>query len=77
MVFLFTNLTICYACYPQVGSKDSGKSSVVQTLATLVGQKLHVLSMNSAMDTTELLGGFEQVRHGVMCGRRRTKIKMS
>ena len=27
----------------------------------LSGQKLHVLSMNSSMDTTELLGGFEQV----------------
>lgn len=44
-----------------VGNSGSGKSSVVRTLAQLCGQKLHTLSVNSAMDTTEILGGFEQV----------------
>jgi len=30
-------------------------------LAALSGNRLRVLPMNSATDTTELLGGFEQV----------------
>ena len=46
---------------PQVGPQSCGKSSLVQMLATLSGNRLNVLAMNSAMDTTELLGGFEQV----------------
>ncbi|KAH3728957.1 hypothetical protein DPMN_054920 [Dreissena polymorpha] len=45
----------------QVGSPSSGKSSTVELLARLTGNQLNVLAMNSAMDTTELLGGFEQV----------------
>ncbi|XP_046665626.1 midasin-like [Homalodisca vitripennis] len=44
-----------------VGSSGSGKTSTVRTLAQLCGRKLQVLSVNSAMDTTEILGGFEQV----------------
>ena len=47
----------------QVGGTASGKTSLVHLLASLAGHKLDVLPMNSAMDTTELLGGFEQVRH--------------
>ncbi|XP_033116850.1 midasin-like [Anneissia japonica] len=43
-----------------VGPKSCGKTSLVQSLAKLTGNKLQVLAMNSAMDTTELLGGFEQ-----------------
>ncbi|WAR08077.1 MDN1-like protein [Mya arenaria] len=43
-----------------VGSPSSGKSSTVEMLAQLTGNRLNVLAMNSAMDTTELLGGFEQ-----------------
>ncbi|XP_052242535.1 midasin-like [Dreissena polymorpha] len=43
-----------------VGSPSSGKSSTVELLARLTGNQLNVLAMNSAMDTTELLGGFEQ-----------------
>ena len=34
---------------------------MVQLLAQLCGQQLHILPMNTSMDTTELLGGFEQV----------------
>ncbi|XP_029451275.1 midasin isoform X2 [Rhinatrema bivittatum] len=44
-----------------VGPAAVGKTSLIQLLALLTGHKLKVLTMNSAMDTTELLGGFEQV----------------
>ncbi|XP_067841398.1 midasin [Heptranchias perlo] len=44
-----------------VGPAASGKTSLIQLLALLTGQSLKVMAMNSAMDTTELLGGFEQV----------------
>ena len=44
----------------QIGPSSCGKTSVVKLLADLTGNELHVLPMNSAMDTTELLGGFEQ-----------------
>ncbi|XP_076872534.1 midasin isoform X2 [Brachyhypopomus gauderio] len=44
-----------------VGPSTSGKSSLVHLLALLTGHRLRVMAMNSAMDTTELLGGFEQV----------------
>ncbi|XP_076466261.1 midasin-like [Babylonia areolata] len=47
-----------------VGSSSSGKSSTVRLLAELSGHTLHVLPMSSAMDTTELLGGFEQADIG-------------
>ena len=46
----------------QLGPASSGKTSLVQLLAQLSGHTLDILPMNSAMDTTELLGGFEQVR---------------
>lgn len=45
----------------QVGGGCSGKISVVHTLAHLTGHKLVEFSMNSDTDTTELLGGFQQV----------------
>jgi len=35
-------------------------------LAALSGNQLHILPMNSATDTAELLGGFEQVFHRSM-----------
>ncbi|ERE84001.1 midasin-like protein [Cricetulus griseus] len=44
-----------------VGPASVGKTSLVQLLAHLTGHTLKVMAMNSAMDTTELLGGFEQV----------------
>ncbi|XP_036895348.1 midasin isoform X2 [Sturnira hondurensis] len=44
-----------------VGPASVGKTSLVQLLAQLTGHTLKVMAMNSAMDTTELLGGFEQV----------------
>ena len=51
----------------QVGGSASGKTSLVHVLASLTGNRLDVLPMNSAMDTTELLGGFEQVRQTGVC----------
>ncbi|KAL4649045.1 midasin isoform X1 [Arapaima gigas] len=44
-----------------VGPTASGKTSLVRLLSLLSGHRLRVMAMNSAMDTTELLGGFEQV----------------
>ncbi|XP_040284697.1 midasin isoform X1 [Bufo bufo] len=43
-----------------VGPAAAGKTSLIQLLSLLTGNKLNVMAMNSAMDTTELLGGFEQ-----------------
>ncbi|XP_011881988.1 PREDICTED: midasin isoform X2 [Vollenhovia emeryi] len=43
-----------------IGASGCGKSSVVRLLAALTGQKLRSIAVNSAMDTTEILGGFEQ-----------------
>lgn len=44
-----------------VGPTASGKTSLVRLLSLLTGHRLRIMAMNSAMDTTELLGGFEQV----------------
>ncbi|KGL95354.1 Midasin, partial [Charadrius vociferus] len=44
-----------------VGPAAVGKTSLVELLAHLTGHQLKIMAMNSAMDTTELLGGFEQV----------------
>ncbi|CAB0035735.1 unnamed protein product [Trichogramma brassicae] len=43
-----------------VGGPGSGKSSVVRVLAQMAGQKLKSIAVNPEMDTTEILGGFEQ-----------------
>ncbi|PFX16223.1 Midasin [Stylophora pistillata] len=43
-----------------VGPRSCGKTSLVHLVAQLTGNRLEVMAMNSAMDTTELLGGFEQ-----------------
>nr|XP_030123445.3 midasin isoform X1 [Taeniopygia guttata] len=44
-----------------VGPAAVGKTSLVELLAHLTGHRLKIMAMNSSMDTTELLGGFEQV----------------
>ncbi|XP_013912735.1 PREDICTED: midasin-like, partial [Thamnophis sirtalis] len=44
-----------------VGPAAAGKTSLLQLLAYLTGHELKIMPMNSSMDTTELLGGFEQV----------------
>nr|XP_026493936.1 midasin isoform X1 [Vanessa tameamea] len=44
-----------------VGPTATGKSSIVQVLADLTGNELHVVPVTSAMDVSDLLGGFEQI----------------
>ncbi len=44
-----------------VGAAASGKTALVHLLAQLTGNKLHTFEMNAGIDTTELLGGFEQL----------------
>lgn len=44
-----------------VGPTATGKSSIVQVLADLTGNDLHVVPVTSAMDVSDLLGFFEQV----------------
>eukprot|EP01105_Mastigella_eilhardi_P023687 TRINITY_DN6020_c0_g1_i2.p1 TRINITY_DN6020_c0_g1~~TRINITY_DN6020_c0_g1_i2.p1 ORF type:complete len:5426 (+),score=1513.70 TRINITY_DN6020_c0_g1_i2:922-16278(+) len=44
-----------------VGPSAAGKTSLVRLLAQLTGNRLHEFSMNSSVDTTEILGGYEQV----------------
>ena len=44
-----------------VGPSATGKSSIVQILADLAGNDLQVIPVTSAMDVSDLLGGFEQV----------------
>ena len=53
--------------YTQVGGNSAGKVSTVQCLAQLTGHKLEEFPMNSETDTTELLGGFEQVQLTLYC----------
>ena len=45
----------------QDGPESSGKTTLARMLSEIIGEDLKVFSMNSAMDTTDLLGGFEQV----------------
>ncbi|KAF6211669.1 hypothetical protein GE061_012182 [Apolygus lucorum] len=47
-----------------VGDSYCGKTSVLNTLAHLAGKKICSIPVSSAMDTTELLGGFEQTDYG-------------
>eukprot|EP00887_Chlorella_sp_A99_P000601 scaffold17.g601.t1 len=44
-----------------VGPSGAGKTAAVRALATLCGQPLVELSLTSGTDTSDLLGGFEQV----------------
>lgn len=45
----------------QVGDSGVGKTSLIKLLAKLTGRRLHTFTVNSDMDVTELLGGFQQV----------------
>lgn len=44
-----------------VGPTNSGKTSLIRFLANVVGTPLHEFSMNGDIDSTDLLGGFDQV----------------
>ena len=66
MLFFLVLRHILHSMFPrvvllQVGGTASGKASTVWSLARLLGQKFVEFSMNSDTDTTELLGGFQQV----------------
>ncbi|CAG0883566.1 unnamed protein product [Cyprideis torosa] len=50
------------------GSHASGKTGLVRTLAQLVGVPLRVVSLSPSLDTTELLGGFEQLARSALGG---------
>ncbi|XP_069167675.1 LOW QUALITY PROTEIN: midasin-like [Procambarus clarkii] len=47
-----------------VGESGGGKTSLVKLLARLTGHRLLTFTVNSDMDVTELLGGFQQVDYG-------------
>ncbi|CCF56589.1 hypothetical protein KAFR_0B02920 [Kazachstania africana CBS 2517] len=44
-----------------VGPSNSGKTSIVTYLASIVGQKVSIFSMNSDVDSMDIIGGYEQV----------------
>lgn len=44
-----------------VGSSGSGKSDLIRHVASCIGADLVELSMNADMDTTDLVGGYEQL----------------
>ena len=43
-----------------IGSTGFAKTTLIKILAKICGKQLNVFSVNSEMDTTDLLGGFEQ-----------------
>jgi len=45
------------------GSRNSGKTNLIRTLAHFSGSNLDEVHISKATDTTDLLGGFEQVDH--------------
>jgi midasin len=44
-----------------VGSSGTGKSSMIKLLAGIAGAELEQLALNADVDTTDIMGGFEQV----------------
>lgn len=46
-----------------VGRSCTGKTSLVRMLASLLGVSLVEFSVNNSTDTSDLLGGFEKVKH--------------
>ncbi|KAI9068715.1 midasin [Trametes sanguinea] len=46
------------------GPKNSGKTTLVRTLANLLGKTLHEVSINNATDATDILGSFEETDLG-------------
>lgn len=45
------------------GFRNSGKTNLIRTLANLTGSYLDEVHISKATDTTDILGGFEQVDH--------------
>ncbi|KAG6397962.1 hypothetical protein SASPL_139412 [Salvia splendens] len=50
-----------------VGETGTGKTTLVQILATRLGQKLTVLNLSQQSDVADLLGGFKPVDAGLVC----------
>lgn len=46
------------------GPRDSGKTSMTRFIANATGNRLQEVSINSATDTTDILGSFEQLDKG-------------
>ena len=46
-----------------VGHSCTGKTTLIRILANLLGVNLVEFSVNNATDTSDLLGGFEKVKH--------------
>lgn len=46
-----------------VGKSCTGKTTLVRMLANLLGVNLVEFSVNNSTDTSDLLGGFEKVKH--------------
>lgn len=44
-----------------VGPTNAGKTDIIRYIAGVVGADLHVFSMNSDVDSMDILGGYEQV----------------
>jgi midasin len=44
-----------------VGETGTGKTTLVQEVASILGKKLHVFNMNQNTDSADLLGGFKPV----------------
>ncbi|KAI6016225.1 hypothetical protein EDC04DRAFT_2881627 [Pisolithus marmoratus] len=62
-----TALETIWACLARswlvivTGQRDIGKTSLIRTLANLSGNHLEEVGVTSATDTSDILGGFEQV----------------
>lgn len=72
-------LTCAYMKWPGlvVGGTATAKSSLIRLAAHISGKKLVEFSMNNSVDTTELLGGFEQMDNHRCFEQLREKIKPS
>lgn len=44
-----------------VGPSNSGKTNIIKLLASIIGAKVTTFSMNSDVDSMDILGGYEQV----------------
>ncbi|KAG0682446.1 hypothetical protein C6P42_002987 [Pichia californica] len=57
-----------------VGPSGSGKSSLIKFAADVVGSKVYEFSMNSDIDSMDILGGYEQADHARTFSRFSTEI---
>lgn len=58
-----------------VGKSGSGKSSLIRRLAALHGAKLLEFSVTEDMDTTDLIGGYEQLHQDRAASRKVTALR--